>query len=396
MRRLETLGIPNIEVGFAQISGGKAFQTGADVANLALENIRWHQVSVAFILASSSFNLRDLLKGISSIIDEAPVIGVASNDESIKGEVTLIVIASSFLQVNVSTGKEVSNSWKKAVRQATKKKSIRPYFTLGSDISQQLMSSGKHAFGLLLTPGGTVQAAPNSFDILETLTHRSDGRLPFVGGTVTDGLGVNSEHILLNEDVLEDSMLLAIFETNLQTGIGMAHGFTPSKKKLTITKAIANEILEINNQPAVDVYARLMPCSLKELDGKHLDLTTGATFGVSSFHGHQSIVVAERTTKRKGIVISEPLPSGTLLYLMESDENKLIQAKQEAFRKAILRGSITQPEFCFSFSNIFRNKLLNQYSDQEHQDKFDLQPGMPFLELQTYGEYGDSAGKEEF
>ncbi|MHA1638082.1 MAG: FIST signal transduction protein, partial [Candidatus Thorarchaeota archaeon] len=371
VHRLETLGIPNIEVGFAQCSGDEAFQTGTDVANLALENIKWHQVSVAFVSTSTSFDLGELLKGIGSIIDEAPVIGVASSNEAIKGEVTLTVIASSFLQVHVSSGNAVSTSWKKAVRQATKKKSIKPYFTLGSDILQQLMSSGKHAFGILLTPGGTGKAKPYSSEILETLTHKSDGRLPFVGGTINNNLDGNLDTILLNEDVLKDSMLLAIFETNLQTGIGMAHGFTPSKRKLIITKAIANEILEIDNKPAAEVYANLMSCSLKKLEGKHRDMTTGATFGIYDLHGHPSIVITSRTTKRKGIIISESLPSGTVLYLMESDEKNLVQAKQEAFKKAILRGNITQPEFCFSFSNIYRNNILNQYSDR---DESDLQP----------------------
>ncbi|MCK5150740.1 MAG: hypothetical protein KAQ65_02820, partial [Candidatus Thorarchaeota archaeon] len=103
---MHSLGMPNIEVGFAQASGDDAFQTGVDVASVALEGIKWHQVSAGLVFASSSHDLSELMKGIRSVVDEAPVFGSATNDESHEGEVTLILLASPFLEVKISTGRD--------------------------------------------------------------------------------------------------------------------------------------------------------------------------------------------------------------------------------------------------------------------------------------------------
>lgn len=383
----------NIEVGYGLAKGADSFSVGLEAARIAAAGIKEFTVSVVLVFASARYNLEEMLKGVNHVVGGAPIIGTTTAGEICNGavddSVVVLKLASPYLNVAVGIGENVSSDWENAVKQAVGTPELVPYFASDSTaVHKKLTIEGKQAFGLLFSPGTTRHSDSRSFEILEKLKELSENRLPIFGASSADDWHMDRNFVLHGGKAYHDSLLVAVFETSLQLGMALYHGFAPGSEQAAVTKAEGHEVLELNGQPAAGVFAGLLGTQVEALERKHLTLTSGRLIGVLDPYGQYSVKVASYFTPGSGIRLSQPVSQGTALTLMQSEPESLVCAGKEAFRKALLRGNVENPAAVILFSCAVRQKLLGERIGEEISNVMEMAPSVPVAGFYSFGEQG--------
>jgi len=360
----------NIESGVGTALGSDSYEVGRQAATAALKSICTHRISAVLVFASSNYDLPAVLQGVRGAVPEGPLFGATTAGEICNGahtgSVVVSIIASPYLKVSCGLGKEVAKDWQTAVDQAMSAPAIEPYF---SDVilNEELALAGKSVFAVLFSPGNTRTQTSRSHEILEAIKQKSLGTFQIFGGSAADDWHMEKNAVFLGTDVYYDSMVLAIFETELQYGMAVAHGFTPTGSRLSVTEVDGHEILEFNCEPAANSYAWLCGVPRPELDGRHLTLTTGYAMGVADPFGQHSINIASYSTDRGGIMFTQAVPTGTEFTLMKAQPDVMAEAGRKALVRAMMRGRISSPALTLVTYCALRTRLGGNRSSYEIQ-----------------------------
>jgi len=382
---------PNLKVGYGTAREGDSFSVGRDAAAQACAMLGDCPVAAVLVFASVHHDLTEVLRGIASVFPGAPLLGCSSAgeicQETLSQSVVVTALASSYLQVSCGVGRGVSRNWQAALEQAVQASGIHELFY---DVGywQDLTLKGKTAFAILLTPGNTRHATSQSFEILEAVKLKSLGRLPVFGGSTADDWRMEENFVLLGKEVFADSMLLAVFETQLQFGIAMDHGFIPTRCQTTVTRAEGHEVLELDGAPAAEVYARIVGSARGALEGRHLTQTTGHTMGIADLVGQYSINVASFFTPRGGVNFTLPVPASTVLTLMKPSSETTFLAGKDALRKALMRGGIADPALSLVAYCALRPRIIGAKSQEEVRLMAGVLADSPLVGFGSFGEHG--------
>jgi len=384
-----------IEVGYGRSNHEQAYTAGEDAARQALQGIKRYPLTVVFVFTSVCYDLSPLLSGIAHIVGDVPILGTTTAGEicntASTNSVLAVALASPYLHLHCGVGRHVSADWQGAAAQALETVDLIPYFSgYDSPIWSELTRQGKSVFGLVFSPGNTRHADSRSFEILEILKQRSDARFPFFGGASADDWNLETNAVIFGKNAYPDSLLVAIFETSLQIGIAIGHGFTPSDQQSVATAVEGHEVLQLDGQSAADRYAQFLGHNRETLTGRHLTLNTGRPVGIADRLGQYYINVAIFFSEQDGVRFSQPVAQGSSLTLMEASPDRLIQAGRETLRKAMLRGGVDHPAAVFVFSCALRSRFIPERYPEEISAMQELLPHTPILGFYSFGEQGVS------
>jgi len=382
-----------IEVGHGYSKNPDSFTAGFESAKSAMENINIQNISVVIIFASVQYNLSDLLAGVESIVGKVPLIGNTTAGEicnrPLKHSVVVTVLSSVYLKVRLGIGKDVSLNWQNAVNEAVNSNEVKPFFSLNNNIWMEIVRKGSSVFAMIISPGNTKYSSSVSFEILEELKRRSNDRIQFFGGCAADDWNMETNYIFYGGKAHSDSLLIAVFETELKFGIAMAHGFTPSEKSAVATKVEGHEVIQFDGINAADRYSQMLGSSFEKLKNKHLTLTSGKPAATLDILGEYRINVASFFTDNGGVRFTQPIAENTTIIIMEAQPEKLIDAGRSALHKAIVRGHIKQPVAVFLFSCALRQKILEDLNSEEiNSIQTLLKDKIPITGFYAFGEQG--------
>jgi len=384
-----------LEAGVGWAPLGDAFEAGVAAAGEALRQIRRHPLSAALVFASARFDLVRLLEGIAHVSRDAPLLGGTTAGEILNGpksdSVVVILLASPFLKVRVGVGKDALTDWEVALHKALSSPELKPFFGEGDSRAspwQQLTQEGESIFGMLFSPGGTRHEDTRAAEILEEIKRIAPVGFPVVGACSAHDRSQDRSAVFAGKEVHWDSLLLALFQTSLRFGMAVAHGFRPTSHTLLVTKARDHEVLTIDHRPAAEVYARLCGREASELLGRHVALETGIPLGLRDAFGQYFLIVPTYMTSEGGLRISQPVGEGVRLTLMKASDKQMVEAGEEALRKALLRGQITRPALILSFACSLRSTRLGRRSEEEIQGIRKLAQDAPVAGFYAFGEQG--------
>lgn len=382
-----------IEVGHGTAKGKDSRSVGQSAASQAMANIREYPTSVVLVFASVYYDLDAVLDGVREAIPYTPIIGASTAGEICDGlchQTTVVtVLASSYLKVRVGIGQNVSSDYLLAVNQAISSEDITAYFQADDEqVYQRLQHEGSSAFALVFSPGNTRTSDSRSFEILEELKQRSKGLLPICGAGTADDWQMQTNYILWNQRAYPDGLLVSVFETKLRFGMSLSHGFRPSKKRVTVTKSEGHTVLELDGRRAEQVYTQLLGFPLKDLQNKHLTLTTGRPVGMVTPQGEYIINVASFFTNNGGIRFAHPVIEGTTLVIMDADPDEMIESGIKALYRSFRIGSITQPAVALVFSCALRNRILGERMTEEIDCIRCASQDAPVVGFLSFGEQG--------
>jgi PAS domain S-box-containing protein len=373
--------------------GDDSLAVGLEAGRKALSGISKNAISVVLVFASVRYDLEETLEGIHRAVGEVPILGTSTAGEIYnapqKESVVVVALASRYLAVRVGVGEKVSGNWSEAVAQAVSKPGVRPFFSpQDGTVWQELTRQGKTAFGVLFSPGNTRYANSQAFEILNELKGLSQGQLPIFGGGAADDWRMETNYVFYGKRAYPDGLLVAVFETSLQFGIALAHGFRPGSERASVTRTRGHEVVELDGEPAANKFAALIGLSKKSLEGKHLTLTSGRPVGSPDPYGQYSINVASYFTPDGGVRLAQPVPEGSILTIMEADREDLVAAGSEALRKALLRGHVSNPAVVLVFSCALRRKILGERVGEEISRIREMVSQVPVVGFSSFGEQG--------
>jgi signal transduction histidine kinase/CheY-like chemotaxis protein len=387
-------GAVKIRVGCATAKGADAFHTGVRAAREALDQIAGSPLSAVLVFAPVCYDLPRLLAGIQQVVGAAPVFGASSAGEICNSvherSVVVTILASPYLKVHLGLGQRVSAGWREAVEQAVRTPALWPFFAANDNTAwDELVHQGKSAFAVLFSPGTTQAAESCSHEILEEIKRLSLGRLPIFGGSAADWTH-QANRVFCGTRAEPDSLILAVCETSLQFGVSVSHGLRPTPHTVTVTRVAGREVLELDGQPAADVYSRLHGTSRQVLGTSGPHLTTGQPLGIRDASGQYTMNLVSHFTPDGGMCLTQPVFEGTRLTLMEVVPEEMIAAGADAMRKAMLRSGERQPAVTVVCDCALRPLTLRERAAEEIAAIVQMTPNSPVVGFYSFGECGTS------
>ena len=390
----------HVEVGFGRRSTGAAYEVGAGAASDAIATLARHSPSVVIVYASVAHDLPAVLRGIRSVIPHAPLIGATTAGEIAgevdKGGVLVTVLASPYLSVRHAVAGAASADWRRATDAVLQSPDLAPVLACGAARMREFRRAGVSHFGMLFSPGSTRATSSYSYEILERIKSVTLGRIPLIGASTADDWRMEGNAVLADGQVHPDGVLLALFETRLQFGIALSHGFIPEDAGAAVTAVDDHEALELDGRPAADVLAEMLGYD-GPFAGRHITMATRRAFGTADALGHFRINVANYATARGGVRFAQPLSIGARLTPMSPHEPGFGEAGPDAIVKAMLRGGISDPAVAIVHHCALRERLNEEGARREIEAMRAMLRGVPLVGFASFGEAGlsDDGGSRQ-
>lgn len=387
-----------LQIGIGVANGQDSFSVGLRAAQQAFSQIKLYELSVVIVYAAIKYNLKKVLEGITSITKDAPLIGTSTAGEitelsKASDNVVVVCLASPHLRVSIGVGQNIEKDCENAVDQAFKEAKISEclsYQSRSSQLKASYLNPYRSVFALTFIAGKVNNYNARGFEAVNLLRKKSDSKLPLFGGGSSTNDDTISTYQLANGQVYTDSLVLALFETDLRFGIGKAHGFIPTANNTIITRARNYIIDELDYRPAAEVYAAMCNISLRELKKSPWKYFQGNPFGIRDIYGSYYLIDGRGITKENGIELYMQVQENTLLTLMETSVERVINAEQKAVRKACLHGEIEKPALVLLHSCVTRKDLLGNQRESCLKNISGQLNGGVLAGFYSYGEHGMS------
>ena len=375
----------NVSVG---ISAGKsAEETAIKAATDALGKLGVDQADVAIVFASSTYDGKELLKGIRSVVGaETKIIG-----SSTAGEITHNGPSNQHsISVMLLTSPEVS--FFTAVSEKIEEVGSR---SAGKDVAQQIKkladNSGEPLKSFMMFPDVLVG---NGADIVRGVLEELGDSFPVVGGASGDEQEFVETFQFLDDEVYSKSVVALGMSGDFEFGVGVRHGWIPIGSPMTVTKSDGSLIQEIDGEPAIKVYedhfgvekARVLQ-DTESVTSVRSVLTY--PFGISSQENNSEILIRFVTAVLKdgSIRCAAEIPEGSQIRLMIGSKEEAILAAQDAANKSKEGLNGKDPKAVVVFNCIARKNLFREEASEEiNAIREAVGSKVPIIGFYTYGE----------
>ncbi len=161
----------------------------------------------------------------------------------------------------------------------------------------------------------------------------------------------------MNNRVTSDAIAVAFIETEILFGLGMSHGFSPTKRRVLVTRASDHIVHEFDNRPAAEVYAEMLDIPANRIR-ENLPAPPSPfntfPFGSVDVYGNSLLHVPERIFDDGAISFPHLIGNNTVMTLMKANKNEVVKAGVSAYEKAIRHGGINKPASVWMISCALR------------------------------------------
>lgn len=134
---------------------------------------------------------------------------------------------------------------------------------IAEDVRKRLAGTSRDAFGFLLVDGLSMKE-----EVLISNLYMSLVDIPIIGGSAGDSLKFKQTFIYHDGELLNNAAVFALFLTSLPFRVFKHQHFHPTSTRLVVTDAdpARRLVKEINGEPAVEAYARLIGIAVPDLN----------------------------------------------------------------------------------------------------------------------------------
>jgi hypothetical protein len=322
---------------------------------------------IIIFFASSSFNQKKLNSEMFKAFPKTTIIGCSTAGELVSGKMlnNSIVVMSLSTDI-VDDAKAVlvenikeQNNIKKAFL------SLEKYY----NIKMSEMDPAKYV-GIILTDG----LAGAEEKLMETIGDLTN--ITFIGGAAGDDLKFKQTFVYANGESYSNTAILAVMHVPKGFDVIKTQSFDVLKKKLVVTKADEKnrQVIEFNNKPAVEEYARQLGVKSDKIADVFMHNPVGLMIGKEPYVRSPQKVVDTK------ICFYCNIKEGSDLSILASrdivkDTKKAVEAKLK---------EIEGCEGMINFHCILRTLELNQKKQSEKYAK--IFEKIPMIGFSTYGE----------
>ena len=372
-----------VAVGRAASTNG--FEAGSQAATGALMG---SDPRLLLVFASETLDLGGVLAGIAGRSPGTPVIGCSTAGEiASDGPSDASVVVTAFggpgFEVATAVARGASGQLREAGAEA-------------ASCLTQLNGYTPHRVLLLLTDG----LAGDQQEIVRGAYAVAGAAVPLVGGCAGDDLRMLATHQFFGTEVLGDAVVAAALGSDAPMGIGVRHGWRPVGEPMLVTRSSLNRVLEIDDEPAVDLYLDRLNAPPEARTDPEAFTRFAAThpLGLASRRGEEQVrfVSAADFDDRSLICIAE-VPSGGLAWFMEGSDDSVLAATDAACADALAGLGKRQPLGIVAFDCIARRGVLGDRGIRAEVERVASHShGAPVSGFYTYGEIARTHGVTGF
>jgi hypothetical protein len=362
-----------------------AFAAGATATRLAVAGRTDTQLLIVF--CSDAYDLDLLAKGIASEAHDAPVVGCSTAGEIAAtgpADASVVVTALGGPGFSVVTG---------AARDASAR--LREAATEAVTASLHGLDERAHAVVLLLTDGlggDQMEVIRGAYDVV-------GAQMPLVGGCAGDDLKMDATFQLFNGEVLHDAVVVAAISSDAPIGIGVQHGWRPVGDPMLVSSSAGTRVDQLDDQPALDVYLRRLnaPAEAWSDEDAFTHFAMTHPLGITRRSGAEVRYVAEADFATRSLVCIAGVPEGGLAWIMEGDEDSVLEATDGACSEALAALNGQPPLGLVAFDCIARRGVLGETGISREIDRIaTFADGAPVAGFYTYGEIARTTGRQGF
>jgi hypothetical protein len=370
-------------VGVGRSAVADGFTAGSDAAALALQG---QDPKLVIVFCSQSYDLAELLRGIHQSAPGVPLVGCSTAGEiSTNGpsDATVVVAAlgGAGFQVSVASAAGVRGRLREA----------------GAEVAGciQGVEGSAHRVLLMLTDG----LSGDQQELVRGAYSVLGAAVPLVGGCAGDDLNLQHTYQFHDSHVIEEGIVAVAIGSDAPIGIGVSHGWRKVGEPMLVTRSADNRVYTLDDRPALDVYLERLqaPADVRTDPDAFTRFALTHPLGLSRRSGQEVRFVKEAHFDDRSIGCIAGVPQGGQTWMMEGDEESVLQATDAACADAVAmlgeQGSIG----FLAFDCIARRGVLGDEGIRREVSRIGANAGgAPVAGFYTLGEIARTHGVSGF
>jgi hypothetical protein len=369
--------------GVGSSSDPDAYRAGQEAAAGAVTGT---DPSLLLVFSSIECDFGPLLAGVRAGFPDVPLLGCSTAGEISSGragDATVVVMAIGGPGLSVATASaEIEDG---DLRGAGER--------VAACVDE--VGASSHRVLLLLSDG----LAGDQQEIVRGAYRAAGASVPLVGGCAGDGLQMQATHQFFGDRVMQRAVVAAAIGSEAPLGIGVRHGWRRVGEAMLTTRSESCIVYTLNDEPALDLYLRLLDAPPEA----HTDPAAFTQFalthplGLSRRSGEEVRFIAEANFDDRSLVCIAEVPQGGLTWLMEGDEDSVLEAADAACADALAALDGEPPVGVVAFDCIARRGILGDRGIQREVDRISMvAQGAPVAGFYTCGEIARTHGMSGF
>jgi hypothetical protein len=359
---------------------------GAAGSEAAAGALAGRSASLVIVFASISHDLPPLLEAVGRVAGPgAEIVGCSS-----MGEITARGATDDSVVVAALGGPGFD------VRTQVARGASGRRHTAGMEAAQCLASvSRPHRALLLLCDGLTYE----HHQIVRGAYATAGAAVPLVGGCAADNLTFTGTYQFYGDgrgvEIMSDAVVGIAIGSDAPIGVGVAHGWRRTDEAMVVTSSEESRIFQLDNEPALDVYLRLIgeDISIADDPDKFHNRAYYHPLGLGRRDGDDIRVVHAANVSDRSLTCLANVPQGALAWLMETDPESLIGSAGDSCAHAMEMLAGAPPIGLLTFNCGARKVMLGYDNAQREVAAIVRTTGdTPVGGFYTFGEIARSQG----
>ncbi|MCB9048684.1 MAG: FIST C-terminal domain-containing protein [Lewinellaceae bacterium] len=263
------------------------------------------------------------------------------------------------------------------------------------------------------TPGvNMVHILASGIDIaadraLEGVADVFGNEIPVFGGTSSDNMRAISTYQFVNCQILErGAIMIGYADPSLKVEMGVHHGSVPVGRPLTVTRSRANQVFELDGQPAWSLLMEKLSLPENSPPGPCIPVAGLAELLPDEYHQtydnqHILRVIVKVDEEDKSFYLPVDCSEGTRLWLTQRDENLIFSGLERMIQllSERIEGQETVAVFhtdCAARGRAMFNKIVKDEIIEKMQSPLMKGRRLPWLGMYGFGEFTKLNGKNLF
>lgn len=213
---------------------------------------------------------------------------------------------------------------------------------------------------LVLSDGGMV----NGSELVRGMESIINHQIPITGGLAGDGTEFKETLVGLNETPTSGNIIaIGFYGDNIRIGHGSMGGWEMFGLEKKITKSKSNELFEIDNSNALNIYKEYLGKYASELPSSALLFPLSIKLSDDEAPIVRTILSINNETN--SMVFAGDVPEGAKVRFMKANFDELIEAASDAAQSSLSLISEQKPKLALLISCVGRKIILDKRVDEE-------------------------------
>lgn len=288
-----------------------------------------------YIFTSSELSEEDLLEEVADAFPDSEIVGASTGGEIYSGDIgtgnAVALALDGDLEVGVGVGRSISEGEKKAGMSAAGKAltNLDDEYYITSELHRDGIDWEKKnpvtlsVFSTALTGNGS--------DVMRGVEEVVGGGAQVTGGIAGDDWKLDETYVYRGGEVVTDAVVVAAVESEHQISHGVKHGLKRTDNQYKVTDSDANVVNELDGQSAADVYEDVFGPKGRTAN-YIMTKPLGIEMGEEEPRARDPLKVDDKTGS---ITFAAEIEEGSLVYILESPQEGVIDAARTAAERAV-------------------------------------------------------------